>query len=138
MVVDTNVVIGALLRGEGTNRDVLRLCLRRRAVPVMGHRLFLELEALLGRKELFANCPLRAGERRQLVAAYLSVCSWVEVYYLWRPNLPDDGDNHILELAVAGHASAIVTHNTADFERGDLLFPEIRILKPKQLIKELS
>jgi hypothetical protein len=25
----------------------------------------------------------------------------IEVYYRWRPNLPDEGDNHVLELAVA-------------------------------------
>ncbi len=30
------------------------------------------------------------------------------VYYGWRPNLPDEGDNHLIELALAGSAQAIV------------------------------
>jgi predicted nucleic acid-binding protein len=53
------------------------------------------------------------------------------VYDTWRPNLPDEGDNHILELAVAGGAEIIVTQNTRDFQSGALLFPAIQILHPK-------
>ena len=48
--------------------------------------------------------PLTASERRALFDALLSVSEWIKVYYLWRPNLPDEGDNHLIELAVAGGA----------------------------------
>jgi hypothetical protein len=34
--------------------------------------------------------------------------------FLWRPNLPDEADNHVIELAVAGGASAVVTNNVRD------------------------
>ena len=67
----------------------------------------------------------------------LSVCEWVQVYYLWRPNLRDEGDNHIVELAVAGGASAIVTNNVADFRGAELRFPDVQILTPKTLLKDL-
>src|ERR1700687_636005 len=40
-------------------------------------------------------------EQTQLLDAFLSRTRLVEVYYRWRPNLPDEGDNHVLELAVA-------------------------------------
>jgi hypothetical protein len=39
-----------------------------------------------------------------LFAGFLSVCHWCEIYYLWRPNLADEADNHVLELAVAAAA----------------------------------
>ena len=67
----------------------------------------------------------------------MSACAWVDVYYLWRPNLRDEEDNHILELAVAGGASMIVTNNVRDFQRADLRFPGIRIITPRDLVKEL-
>jgi putative PIN family toxin of toxin-antitoxin system len=138
VVIDTNVLTGALLRREGQNRGVLRACFEERLKPVVGQALFLEYEDVLGRQSLFRRSPLSAHERRRLFESFLSVCEWVRIYYLWRPNLRDEGDNHILELAVAGGASMIVTNNVADFVGSDLRFPDIRILSPKDLLKELA
>lgn len=104
----------------------------------MGQALFLEYEEVLGREPLFRNSPLPAPDRRRFFEAFLSVCEWVKVYYLWRPNLPDEADNHILELAVAGGATIIVTNNVADFPRAELRFPGVRILTPAQMPEELS
>ena len=52
----------------------------------------------------------------------MSVCQFVHIYYLWRLNLRDEADNHIIELAVAGNAKAIVTHNLKDFTGTELFF----------------
>jgi len=122
---------------EGTNREVLRACFENRLKPIVGHTLFLEYEQVLGRRHLFGKSPLDTSERQRLFEAFLSVCEWIQVYYLWRPNLRDEGDNHIVELAVAGGASMIVTNNVADFERPDLRFPGIRVLRPRTLIREV-
>ena len=137
MVVDTNVLTGALLRQQGHNRTVLRACLEERVKPIVGQALFLGYEDVLGRHELFRKSALLPRERQQLFAAFLSVCEWVHVYFLWRPNLRDEGDNHVMELAVAGGASAIVTNNVADFQGAELRFP-VRILTPRDLIQELA
>jgi len=69
-----------------------------------------------------------------LWAAIVSRCLWVRVYYLWRPNLHDEADNHVVELAVAGNAEAIVTHNTRRFRRNELRFPRLGIVTPRELI----
>lgn len=134
IVVDTDVFIAALLSPAGSNRQVLRACLGGKAIPLMGAALFHEYEDLLGREELLAKCPLAPGERRLLFGSFLSVAEWVRVYYLWRPNLPDEGDNHLIELAVAGAAEVIVTRNLRDVNQGELRFPHLRILSPEAFL----
>jgi predicted nucleic acid-binding protein len=60
------------------------------------------------------------------------------VYYGWRPNLPDEGDNHLIELALAGGAQAIITHNLKDLRGGELRFENLRVLTPAQCLEELK
>jgi len=81
-----------------------------------------------------ARSPLSVEDRQRLFAAYLVVCQWVDAYFGWRPNSPDEADNHLIELAVAGGASWIVTSNVADFKRAELKFPQIRIGTSMELV----
>ncbi len=106
--------------------------------PIVGQSLFLEYEDVLGRDILFKNSPLSKRERQQLFEAFLSVCEWIQIYYLWRPNLRDEADNHVLELAIAGGAATIVTNNVADFRGSDLQFPGVRIAKPKEVLETIQ
>ena len=52
----------------------------------------------------FQHSELTAGECEELFAAFLSVTQWVPIYYTWRPNLSDEADNHIVDLAIAGNS----------------------------------
>jgi uncharacterized protein len=138
VVIDTNVLTGALLKRAGHNRRVIRACLEGRWKPLIGQALFLEYEDVLGRSHLYHSSPLSKKEREEFFAAFLSVCEWVQVYFSWRPNLSDEGDNHIVELAVAGGAEMIVTHNVRDFRRAQLRFPGLRAVTPQESLKELA
>lgn len=136
IVVDTSVFVGALLHGgAGANREVVRRCLLRRCTPLMGEKLLREYESVLARDALFRRCPIGRGQRDELFAGFAAVCDWTVVHYLWRPNLPDEGDNHVLELALAGGAQAIVTQNVRDFRRGELRFPGIEILNAAEFLR---
>lgn len=130
VVLDTNVFVSALLNADGSSRAVLRLALSGRLKAVFANALFAEYESLLARTQLWRACPLDAAQRSELFEALLSVSDWVRISYLWRPNMRDEADNHALELAVAGGASAIITANLRDFRSAELLFPAIRIITP--------
>jgi predicted nucleic acid-binding protein len=126
-----------LSASAGDNRQVLRECLRHKAQPIIGVALFSEYEDLFGRPEPLGKSHLSVEERREFFESFLSVCEWVRVYYLWRPNLPDEADNHLIELAIAGGANVIITSNTRDVARGELNFPDLRILTPKQFLQTI-
>lgn len=136
VVVDTNVFVGACL-GVGASSAVIRACLEYRVVPLMGETLLTEFEAVLGRDALFIKSRLDAAERSTLLDTYLALCEWTRVYFLWRPNLQDESDNHLIELAVAGDADAIVTRNLRDLQGAQLRFGALRVLSPEDFLKEL-
>jgi len=134
IVVDTNVLVAALLSGSGASRAVLRLCLRRQCQPILGEKLFQEFCDVV-RRPVMERSPLSIDERSELVEAFVSVCEWVPIFFLWRPNLTDEGDNHLIELGVAGMAGCVVTQNTRDFRDGELRFPQMRIESPAEFVK---
>jgi putative PIN family toxin of toxin-antitoxin system len=138
IVLDTNVLISALISRHGPAREVLRRCLQHQYQPLVGNALFAEYEEVAGRPDILARCPVPQAQVRTLLNAFYSVGRWVNVYYLWHPNLRDEADNHVLELAIAGGAQWLVTHNIRDFERTQLHFDALRILTPERLLAEAS
>lgn len=54
-----------------------------------------------------------------------------------RLHLPDDNDLHVLAVAIAGHADAIVTLNAKDFPRGTLAAEGLDRRDPDGLLWEL-
>ena len=51
--------------------------------------------------------------------------------------MSDEGDNFLIELAIAGNAEAIVTNNIKDLEGSELFFEGLKILKPEHMLKEI-
>lgn len=103
----------------------------------MGEALLAEYEAVLGREVLFAKSRLDATERSALLDTFLALCEWTRIYFLWRLNLRDEADNHLIELAVAGDAEFIVTRNLRDLRGTGLRFASLRALSPEDFLKEL-
>ena len=133
IVLDTNVFVAALRSSGGASRAVVRRALEGRLQPLFGNALWSEYQDLLGRP-VWGEATSDA-ERQQVLAALAKQGRWVTVYYGWRPNLPDEADNHLIELALAGGAQAIVTHNLRDVQRGELKLGSLRVLTPAQCLE---
>ncbi|MEQ1669106.1 MAG: putative toxin-antitoxin system toxin component, PIN family [Sulfuriferula sp.] len=133
VVIDTNVFVAALRSDGGASRIVLRDALQGKLEPLFGNALWLEYEDLLNRN-VWTDIT-SALERQQVLSALASVGRWVNIYYGWRPNLPDEADNHLIELAIAGNAMAIITHNVRDVRRGELLLNDLRVYTPAEYME---
>jgi predicted nucleic acid-binding protein len=103
----------------------------------MGTTLLAEYEAVMQRPALAQGSGLSPDEREELLDIVLARCQWIRIYYSWRPNLPDEADNHLVELAVAAGAQAIVSRNARDLSRPELRFPDIALLSPEQFLTDL-
>ena len=115
---------------------VIRGCLTGDFKPLVSHALLFEYEDLIGRESVFDHpVALNFEEREILFNTLYSVCRLIDVSYLWRPNLKDEGDNFIVELAVAGNANYIVTKNLKDFRQSELVFDSFKVITPKQLLE---
>ena len=135
IVIDTNVLVSALIGTEGPGREVLRQCLLGNYKPLISNALFSEYEDVVAREETLNLFPLEPEAIRDLLNALYSVCQWVPIYYLWRPNLRDEGDNFLIELAVAGNARYVVTNNTRDLISAELTFKDLTVLTPQELLR---
>jgi uncharacterized protein len=109
IILDTNVFVSAFTSAEGMSRAVLRGVLEGRWQPLISLSLFLEYEDVLSRPQTIARCPLSQAKCEVLIDAFASKCQMIEMHYLWRPNLKDEADNHVFELAVAAQDATLLT-----------------------------
>jgi putative PIN family toxin of toxin-antitoxin system len=135
VVIDTNVFVAALRSGGGASRQVLRSAIEGVYRPLFSNALWSEYEDLLARPVWTDETT--ETERWNVLAALAAAGEWVKIYYGWRPNLPDEGDNHLIELAVAGGARAVITHNVRDLRRGELRWENLLVLTPSQCLETL-
>ena len=58
-----------------------------------------------------------------------------DIYFLLRPNLQDEKDNKILELAITSGSDVLITCNIRDFQQAELKFESLQIMTPSEFVK---
>lgn len=139
LVKDTNVFVAALRSGAGASRELFKRLLARQHTPLMGDKLLFEYQDLLARGEsVWHGSQFNDAQRRAALEDFAAVCEYVRVPRLWRPNLRDEGDNHVMELAIYGNAGALVTFNADDFAGGQFAPVGLAVDTPKQFLKSYA
>jgi predicted nucleic acid-binding protein len=118
VVFDTSVLVAAVRSRHGASFKLVN------AIPTGAFQLCLSValyaewcDALMRPEHAIPGIPPETtlGFLRYIASqAHLQ-----EIYFLWRPFLPDADDDMILELAVAAQCRIIVTHNVRDFAGAD-------------------
>lgn len=114
VVLDTSVLVASARSPHGASHAILQTLPWPHFQLALSLPLYLEWQAVLMRPEHLAGG--RTPDQVRGLLRYLASLSWhQDIYYRWRPCLPDPDDDLVLELAVAAQAKYIVTHNLADF-----------------------
>ena len=132
-VIDTNVLHSGLYSATGASYQVLRLIEQGRVVPLLSTTLLFEYEEVLKRNQEMLKLSGRAIE--DVLDGLCSRGECRRIHFLWRPQLSDPKDDHVLELAVAASGADIVTHSVKDFTNASSF--GVRIITPAQLLGEL-
>lgn len=131
IVLDTNVIVSALLDATSVPAQVLDLCVAGEVDLVVDGRILAEYRDVLRRPEL--------GLDERDIDELIHVTRYAEhVVGIPLPfSLPDPDDQPFLECAVAGAVDALVTGNTKHFRlRAGRL--DIPILTPRQFLERMA
>ena len=132
IVLDTNVLISALRSSGGASFLLLSELGSADIELNVSVPLVLEYEATC--KRLAHELGLTHQDIDDVVDYLCAIAEHREIYYLWRPQLPDPRDDMVLELAVECEAQ-IVTHNVRDFVGSERFGVTART--PQELLKIL-
>ena len=113
VVIDTNVLVAALRSQRGASFRLLQKLGSPQFQPIISPPLCLEYEDVFRRPGLLPG--YKAEDIGDFLDYFLSQCIECRIHFLWRPHLPDPKDDLVLELALAGGAAYLITHNIRHF-----------------------
>jgi putative PIN family toxin of toxin-antitoxin system len=136
VVIDTDVVVAAMRSPRGASAELLRRIDQGAISMVLSVALALEYEAKCMMAEHRQAAGLSVSEAEIFVNGLIALAKPVRLFFRWRPQLRDPGDELVLEAAVNGGVAAIVTFNEKDFREVHRSFG-IEILRPGIVLERM-
>jgi putative PIN family toxin of toxin-antitoxin system len=137
LVLDTDVMVAAILSDLGASRRLLVAALHREFQMLVSTSLLIEYEAVMTRPRHLAASRLSEGDVAVLLDSVAASTVPVRLAFHWRPLLRDPDDDMVLETAINGQADAIVTFNVRDFAATGDRFG-VAILRPGDAVREME
>lgn len=135
-VLDTSVIVSGLRSNRGASFVLLETIALGTLRPLITTALLMEYEDVLKRASQAAVHGFAEAEIDAYLRQLATRCDPVEISFRWRPQLQDADDELVLEAAINGRATAIVTHNVRDF--GPAAAFGIAIIRPSEALLEVS
>ena len=102
IVLDTDIVVAAMRSPRGASAELLRRIDAGRATMLLSVALALEYEAICMLADHRLAAGLSLAETGIFVTGLIAMAEPVPLYFRWRPQLRDPGDELVLEAAVNG------------------------------------
>lgn len=136
VTLDTNVLYQALRGRDGASYAILQLVGQGYVQLTLSVPLFLEYEAVLKRPSSLRAFQLDFSDIDQVLAFLLRVGQLFEIFFRLRPNLRDEADNMLVEVAITSHSDYLITNNVKDFlVAAELHFQDLQVVTPEQFMQ---
>jgi predicted nucleic acid-binding protein len=135
--MDTDAVVAAMRSPTGASAALLRAARSGGVTLLATAPLCFEYESVCGRSEHMRAAGLDAASANVFVDALIDLVEPVEIWFMWRPQLRDPGDELVLEAAVNGRAEVIATFNRRDFRPAAERFG-VEVLLPSEMMRRLT
>ena len=136
-MLDTAVVVAALRSPKGASAAILRAARRGQVRLFASVPQALEYEAVASQGEHRLASGLSESNLELFLTTVVAMAEPAETHFLWRPQLPDPGDEMVLEVAINGHADALVTFNVRDFGDVPGRFG-VEVLLPREVMRRIK
>ncbi len=131
IVIDTNVFVTALRSRRGASYKLLFETIREKYELNISPVLIFEYESI-AKRELH-NLKISEEHIESILDMICATSNKCKIFFLWRPQLKDPKDDHILELAIESQSKYIITYNKRDFKGVDKF--GIEVLTPKEFLE---
>lgn len=132
VVIDTNVIFEGLTKQGCAASLVIDTWLAGLLVVHVSNALAYEYEDVLSRK----LSESRWYKLQPILGTLLSYAHFTTIYYTWRPNSPDPGDDLVIDCAMNAGA-IVITSNIRDFENAKQSLG-LQVMTPTQLVIKLA
>jgi putative PIN family toxin of toxin-antitoxin system len=137
LVLDTDVIVAAMRSPSGASAAILRYVREGQASLLVSVPLAIEYEASCQRAEHRYAASLTERQVDGFLKAVIAMAEPVVTHFLWRPQLRDVSDEMVLEVAVNGHADALITFNVRDYADVPSRFG-VELLRPREAIRRIK
>jgi len=135
ITLDTNIIYQALRSKSGASYFILQRVRNREIQIALSVPLFVEYQDVLSRKKTLDDLGLESEDIAKFLRFIAYIAKTYDIYYLFRPNLKDEKDNMIIELAIVSQSRYLVTSNTRDFQNSELMFDQLNVVAPSEFVK---
>ncbi|MCI5219866.1 MAG: putative toxin-antitoxin system toxin component, PIN family [Candidatus Electrothrix sp. LOE2] len=135
ITLDTNVIYQALHSSSGASFYILQQVRERKIKLALSVPLIKEYEDVLKREKSLENFGLQLEDIDKFLHLIAYIGKPYVTYFLFRPNLIDEKDNMLVELAVTSQSDYLVTNNIKDFKNAELKFDQLKIVTPGEFVK---
>ena len=135
LTIDTNVIFSALYSNKGASYSIVTKVIDEKIKLAISPQIYFEYYDVLMREENLKILNLATKDVEDFLDLIALLSQKHSIYYLLRPNLPDENDNIFLECAFASNSDYLVTSNIKDFRQSELKGFRFKVVTPKELYK---